>query len=365
MNIFIRADASVDIGSGHVMRCLTLADDLKKKGSNVTFICRDFLGQLSNLIKSRGYKAILLPKPSKDYISVADDLAHAGWLNVAWDIDARETVQAIGVDTIDLLIVDHYGIDFRWHKMLRMIAKNIMVIDDLADRKHDCDILVDQTFGRISADYKNLVPGVCNLLLGSEYAMLRKEFYNLRQKALGHRVNFSGIHRILVSLGGSDPDNVTAIVLKGLNNSSLESDVEIDVLLGENSPHQESISKYVEEMSLNATLSFSVTDVAERMLKADLAIGAGGVTSWERCCLGLPTLIVINAINQEKIVSELDAHGAVINMGEHHQLTSDKVTFMINDILQNPEKLELISKKSSEIVDGEGVDKIINCMKLN
>lgn len=353
MNIVIRADASIDIGSGHVMRCLTLADDLKNKGGIVNFVCRDFPGQLSKLIKSRGYKTILLPEPVQDYISKIDDPTHADWLNVAWDVDARETIQAIAEDVIDLVIVDHYGIDFRWHKKLRSSAKSIMVIDDLADRRLDCDFLLDQTLGRNTDTYKLLVNKKTHLLLGTEYALLRQEFAQLRDKAIEKRKSFNFIKRIMISIGGMDSEDVTGRVLESLALFNWISKPTIDVVMGGQSPNLNKIIEQSEKHPLSVNVHVDVDNMAEFMLAADIGIGSAGSTSWERCTLALPSLVIVLADNQKVIASMLEKAGAVIlwkNVEDLHTI--------FKKISENNRMLMDMHDASSKICDGLGCSRV-------
>ena len=361
MRIAIRTDASVNMGIGHVMRCLTLAEALRNNNIDITFISREHDGNLFKFIEDKGFKLKKLKKYTKKFTvnNVYDE-----WLGLPWEIDAEETKTFLCEgESWDWLIVDHYALNDNWEKVQRGCTKRILVIDDLADRKHDCDVLIDQTFGRIKEDYKKLVSKETDLLLGANYALLRNEFYNLRSDALKRRSDFSEVHRILVSLGGTDPDNVTEIILKGLNESQLDNNVEIDVLLGSNSPHQGSVRKYMNKMSLHASLSIDADDMAQRMLNADLAIGAGGSTAWERCCLGLPSLVTINAGNQNNIVNELHSHGVIINLGEYKQLTSETIARQVNDIYKDIDKLMLMSNKALKIVDGCGASRVAHVLQ--
>lgn len=278
MQAVFRVDASISIGTGHVMRCLTLADELKTLGASTVFIIREHPGHLSALIRKRGYGAALLPVPDPDFKPVRNDVAHAKWLGVSWQQDAKETLQIIGDSKPDLLIVDHYALDARWHKELRQHVKKIFVIDDLADRPIDCDILLDQTYGRQVTDYQFCVPNDCRMLLGTRYALLSPDFSRLRTKAMERRKRFNGIQRILVAMGGYDSGNVTFIALKGLAEVNWSLLPQIDVVLGGDAPHLQSLRQYTAYQSLNVNISTDVTDMAERMLLADLAIGAGGTT---------------------------------------------------------------------------------------
>jgi UDP-2,4-diacetamido-2,4,6-trideoxy-beta-L-altropyranose hydrolase len=169
MNIVIRADAAVHIGSGHVMRCLTLADELRRHGASVTFICRDWDGHLQTHIMGKGYECVLLPRSETAFHAEDDEYAH--WLGVPIATDAAETLAVCAGlrKRVDWCITDHYAIDARWHSELRPHVGKIMVIDDIANRPHDCDLLLDQNlYDNADERYKQLVPAHCRLLLGPE-----------------------------------------------------------------------------------------------------------------------------------------------------------------------------------------------------
>ena len=193
MKIAFRVDASIEIGTGHVMRCLTLADALKEQGAECHFICREHLGHLNALIIERGH--IVYPLPyieqykQSEHNNKAEELAHSSWLGVTQAEDFAACSLLLKSLQPEWLIVDHYAIDERWHKELRPYCQKIMVIDDLADRKHDCDLLLDQTFGRNSDDYQSFVPEYCQVLCGAEYALLRPEFAEWRAYSLKRREN--------------------------------------------------------------------------------------------------------------------------------------------------------------------------------
>jgi UDP-2,4-diacetamido-2,4,6-trideoxy-beta-L-altropyranose hydrolase len=282
----MRADASLDIGSGHVIRCLTMADELRRKNATIQFVCRDFQGHLCHIIESRGYKPVLLPEANGSRTNEAVPI-HAAWLGADWQTDAEETKAVIGDKPADWLIVDHYAIDSRWHAHLRDSVSHIMVIDDLADRRLDCDILLDQTFGRNGGDYDLLVPKGCKILAGSQFALLRPEFAMAREQALRRRREFRGVSQILVSMGGVDPTNVTGIVLDVLALMVWKNGhPRVEVVLGSSAPHLEGIREKVASHPLPVSLRVDTPDMASLMSVADLAIGAAGTTSWERCCLG-------------------------------------------------------------------------------
>lgn len=361
--IIFRVDASVRMGAGHVMRCLTLADAMQRQ-AEIIFICRDLSGNMQATIEQRGYQVVLLPKPESEYIPQEEDLAHAEWLGVHWLQDAIEISEQIKNCNSEWLVVDHYSLDYRWQEKLRPLVKKIFVIDDIADRKLDCDLLLDQTFGKMESDYDSLVPKGCVKLVGAQYALLRPEFGQLRTQALDIRNKFSEIKKILVTMGGSDPDNVTSTVLKGLELISWQKKPRVDVIMGGSSPHIDTIRDIANSHNLQVSVSTNVTNMAERMLAADLAIGAGGSTSWERCCLGLPTLTTLNAVNQTGIIKHLEDFGAIISLGFYKEITPQGLSEKLNFLHNNPKILERLSTKSFEVTDGHGVGRVLERMNV-
>ena len=360
--MIFRVDASIDMGTGHVMRCLTLADELMSQGAEITFISRAHPGHMGDAISNKGYKLYSLPAPTDTYQVREDDVAHASWLGVTWEQDAEETRLVIADSKPDWLIIDHYGIDIRWHKILRDQTDQIMALDDLADRPLDCDILLDQTYGRQGDSYQELLPPSCKMLLGSRYAMLRPEFPELRATAIIKRKDNNGINRIFVSMGGVDPGNVTATVLEGLIEVDWKHKPVIDVVLGGKAPNLQQVVAMAKTSPLEIQVSTDVTDMAERMLTADLAIGAGGTTSWERCCLGLPALAVISAENQQMVSKKLDEKGAIRLLGIGREICPVDIKKNIEQLMLKPVQLHNMSQAGFEVTDGLGVKRAILVM---
>jgi UDP-2,4-diacetamido-2,4,6-trideoxy-beta-L-altropyranose hydrolase len=339
MEVVFRVDSSSQMGAGHLMRCLTLADELKKQNHQITFICRELLGNLIDLIKQKKHQVITLAINENFQ---TEDL-YLSWLGSTQEQDGEQSIKVMPKNT-DLLIVDNYALDEKWHKQLRNWTKKIMVIDDLANRQFDCDILLNQNLGSKKQDYKNKVLESCQLLLGCDYALLRPEFNELRAKALAKREDTKTIKNILISMGGSDIDNITYDILQDLND-----DFNIVVVLGSSSPHNEMIKNYAKNKNIKVIIN--TDNMAELMLDADLAIGAGGSTSWERCCLGLPTLLYITAENQKEIAQNLAKLGAVqIIKNLKNDIQKIKNEFVL---------WQIMVEKSKNICDGLGVNKII------
>lgn len=312
MNVVFRTDASVDIGTGHVIRCLTLAQALKARGAHCFFVCRELDGNMIELIEHRGFQARALRSKEaigdmRDVSSTtgSSNLAHHSWLGVHWVVDADETVEALREITVDILFVDHYGLDIQWENSLRGLCKHLVVIDDLADRRHNCDLLIDQTLGRHPGEYKTLVPSQCQLLVGSDYALLRPEFSVMREGAYDRVVPDSPL-RVLVSMGGMDRPNATLSVLKLL---VVNPELKITVLLGPKALNYDSVVSFCHEYGNVEHIDF-YEDMAPLMAAHDIAIGAPGTTSWERACLGMPNIIVPLAYNQQGIARKLEEYGA-------------------------------------------------------
>jgi len=355
MNIVFRVDSSIEIGTGHVMRCLTLADELKKQYSNILFICRDFDGHLKDLINEKGYSVVLLPDFKFFFKDSNDFSGYYNWLSSLWQQDANETINIINNNKLNWLIVDHYGIDYRWHNKLRDLTQRIMVIDDLADRKLDCDLLLDQTYGRKKQDYFELIPNDCQMLLGAKYALLRPEFALFRSRAIKKRKKSTSISNILITMGGMDINNVTSRVIKTLFSIKWYKKPSINVVLNGLAPHFDTVLKLAENPNLKVNIISNANNMAELMVKADLAIGASGSTSWERCSLGLPTLAICLAENQKDILRGLQKADAHLVIDNEDNDIFQSIVYQLEQIQKTPQILQSMSKRAFDICDANGV----------
>jgi len=349
--VVIRVDSSFSMGVGHLMRCLTLAENLSQHNVNIHFICRQHPGNLMGLLQKKNYQVHILAS--------SETTKNVRGLGVSVQQDAAETKAILEkFPNVECLIVDHYDLDMSWEKEMRSKVSSIMVIDDLANRKHDCDMLLDQTFSREENDYKNLVPDHCRLLLGSDYALIPLHFLGVRAEALKKRALNSKVRTVLVSMGGTDPDNVTQFVIDAIQQSKIE--VNVDVILGPRALHRDSIKAITNlHQSSNVQIYDNVTNMAEMMLNADLAIGAGGTTSWERCCLGLPTLLITTAENQIKIAKELDRIGAVKYIGQSDKINQTVLVDTLESFLDQTDLIREMSQASEKICDGYGAGRVV------
>ncbi|MFM1978748.1 MAG: hypothetical protein RLZ68_13 [Pseudomonadota bacterium] len=362
MIVFFRADASRLIGTGHVMRCLTLADALSAKGVECKFICRAHGGNLIKFVRSKGYdtyelhivqEASTAPVvPSEE--AFIPNVNHQQWLGATQNQDAEACASILAYQRPDWLIVDHYALDSRWEQALKPNYRKLMVIDDLADRPHACDLLLDQTSGRDAADYRPLVPSGCRLLCGSQYALLRPEFAALRPYSLQRRAA-PALRELLITMGGVDKDNATGQVLQALRTSHLPADCRITVVMGATAPWLDAVRAQAQHMPWPTRVLVGVSDMAQLMADNDLAIGAAGTTSWERCCLGLPTIMMVLAENQRKIATALSTVGAAYLF----EASTLKTQPLIDSECLKPLKLGAMSVAAASITDGLGVNHVI------
>lgn len=354
MKATFRVDASLEMGTGHVMRCLTLANALKEQGAECHFICRKHPGNLIETVQQAGFQVHSLTTQKKSLANNQPQnqankdkpLFHAAWLGATQAQDAQDCQPILKQLQPDWLIVDHYALDKTWQQALKPYYKKLMAIDDLGDREHLANLLLDQNYGATAEKYQNLVPESCKLLTGTHYALLRPEFAHWREYSLKRRSKNTQIKNILVTLGGADPDNYTAKILAQLAKSELNPLTEITVIMGATASHLEAIKLQAAALPISTQVKANVSNMAELMSKADLAIGAAGATTWERCCLGLPTIQLVIAENQRKTAEALAKDQVVKLLKQLEDLPS--LITNINSWL--PAALE----KSPKVTDGLG-----------
>lgn len=344
MKVIFRADASSKIGFGHVMRCLTLANALCERAVAVSFVCRQHEGHLCELIEERGFSVSRL----------------SASVNATQSEDAEKTRLAIETSGIkpDWLIVDHYGLDQRWESALRTSVGRIMVIDDLANRRHDCDLLLDQNLvPQMLTRYTDNVPAACGFLLGPEYTLLQPAYAELHDRISPRK---GPIQRLFIFFSGADGDNLTGRVLAAFLRLNRR-DIEVDVVVTSDSPHIAAIHQQVRGYN-NIHLHSDLPTLATLMVKADFAIGAGGATNWERLCLGLPTLVVTLSENQRPIAKELQDRGLIRWLGHHDEVDESVIGSAISELLQQGLNEEW-SRQCLATIDGMGVSRV--CAYLN
>lgn len=359
MRIAFRTDSSQQIGTGHLMRCLTLADELARRGHETLFVCRDLAGNLAPLVSERGHVLISLPAPA-----ASDDLtpepgevlAHAAWLVVSQAQDAEETAEALKRTStpFDWLVVDHYALDARWETRLRPQCRRILVIDDLADRRHDCDLLLDQNLHRdMETRYQGLVPKHCASLLGPKLALLRPEF-GVARRAM--RPRSGEVNRVLVFFGGVDASNETFKTLEALDLIA-NPRIAVDVVIGRTNPHREMLEAYCAQRP-QIFLHIQTDRIAELMAAADLAVGGGGVATWERCALGLPALVWAQAENQREVIHAAAEIGALYAPTAETVETARQLSMHLGALLASPSLCRHVGETALSLCDGNGVQRV-------
>lgn len=315
------------------MRCLSLADALRAHGAIVEFVCRETPGNLTTYIESdRSFRVHRLPRSCSDHLdaSATSSLARAN-CGAQW------------------LIVDHYGLDYRWQRQLRPCTDRIMVIDDLANRRHDCDLLLDQNLHGDSTRYDGLVPSTCTTLLGPRFALLRPEFEKARARASGHR---SSVERILISFGGSDPTEETVTALSQLHRTNLADRLRIDCVIGSNHRSVDRVARFAASTP-NMTLHIQTPRMAYLMSKSDLGIGAGGSSVWERCCVGLPSLTVAVNDHQADQCRRLARAGYIEYLGHVSDGPIDYAQALRRS-MEAPRERAVAAHLGMQLVDGQG-----------
>lgn len=375
MKVIFRADASLDIGTGHVIRCLTLADALRDQfGASCDFICRAHAGHLEALVSQRGHGVTLLPLACNSAASSLEwaQSGHASWLgkDITQEADASDTVRAIRANSgigcssePDWVVVDHYALDRAWEIRLRAVSRRLMVIDDLADRRHECDLLLDQNPGRLESDYAAQVAPQVVRLIGPSYALLRPEFAQWRPRSLARRAERWCLRHLLITMGGVDRDNVTGQVLEAISASQLADDIRITVVMGPTAPWLAQVRRLAATLPNPVEVLSGVSNMAQLMADADLAIGAAGGSALERCCLGLPSILLVLASNQRQGASALAARQAALIAESVEQVPHLLHRLLALPVAEGLPTLASLAEATSAIADGGGVGRVVAALK--
>ncbi|WP_417500392.1 UDP-2,4-diacetamido-2,4,6-trideoxy-beta-L-altropyranose hydrolase [Methylophaga sp.] len=332
-HVVFRADASSLIGGGHISRCLTLANALSERNWRCTFICSEQSVLAFPALGKAEHSLIILP-----------------------DENRLEPIIDLPFGQADLLVIDHYELGFEFEKDTRRWANSILVIEDMPTRKHDCDFLLDQTLGRSCEEYLGFVPINTHLLLGPKYALLKSDF-SVAREGITKSQRQGEIRKILVSIGGSDPKDITSTALMAIDTAGL--DVEVDVVLGGESPNLSVVKALVAHLGAKYKLHIDTTKMSVLMSAADLAIGACGVTSWERCSVSLPAIAVVIADNQRQIAQSLSDKGAIVYAGDWTELSVSLLAKLLVDLASSREIMKSMSLRAGEVCDGQGVNRLL------
>ena len=330
MKALFRADATPALGAGHVMRCMALAGELRSRGTEIHFVVGAGSELAARLAAAKNFPCRRLPaEPSRD---------------------AGETARIVAHERIDWVVVDHYSLDAAWEKEVRRAGASILVIEDLSGREHDCDLLVNAGFGA-EATVR------ARALLGPEYALLAPEFREARER---DRERDGTVRRILVGYGGTDPSNETCKALEALAALGA-SGLEVEVAVGAGFAHEDALRAAAQRLPA-ATLRRGLPHLADLMQSCDLALGAGGTSSWERLCLGLPALVSATAANQARGAAALGAAGYFLYLGPAERVTSEAMTQALLRRIANPDALRRESARGRALVDGAGAARVADAM---
>lgn len=350
MRVAIRADASAQIGIGHVMRCLTLAQGLSARGANVSLLSRGLSDDLNDNVARAKCERYDLPKPV-NYLP--------NWLGVAWQDDVASCASILGADSpVDWLVVDHYGIDFEWEQQMRPYARRILVIDDLADRRHVADVLLDPNYPDDAIErYQEKLPPTCHILSGTRYVLLRDEF--VRAHLALDNVDRA---RLLIQFGGADPADYTAFTIHALA-PWLAEGVPCDVVVGGAYARLNDLRILLDKYRFpEVHLHVSTIEMASLMRNARLAVAGGGTSTWERCCMGLPAVVMAIAENQFKPLVRLHETGAVYNLGYANAIVPDQLLREVKALWYDNARRANMEERGRCLVDGQGLQRVLEVM---
>ncbi len=343
MNVVFRVDAAKSIGAGHLVRCFNLAQAISGRGAEIRFICRDSPDKIFDQIVGDKFEVMVLPIVPSQTISQLQD--------------AQETIQAMNGKVPDWLIVDSYVLDMTWESVLRPYAGKLMAVDDQANRKHDCDLLLDQNYSLAGSDrYAGWVPSHCKMMLGPQYALLPEKFRSARDQQTEKK---GQLNKLLIFFTAGDDQHETLKAMHGVAQFGKASGV--DVVIGSSNEDK----KDIEAMCWRYGWGYhcQVDYMHELLANADLAIGAGGISNWERCALGVPALVVVLAENQAAIANDLAKAGAIINMGKSRETYPDVYARQLASMTS--ELLRSMSETARQLVDGMGPNRVAQDIYLN
>ncbi|MBS1141855.1 MAG: pseG [Proteobacteria bacterium] len=361
MRVLFRADANTEIGSGHLMRCLALVRALRAHGAECAFLARARgLDALVARIRDEGCTFIPLPGADALRADAGDGLTHSHWLPGGCAADAALCAQALGeVAPADWLVVDHYALDHRWEAAMARYARHVLAIDDLADRRHDCTLLLDQNLMPDAVSrYDGLLSKSCERLLGPRFALLRDEFSLDEAPSCPPGEDGAG-RRLLVMFGGADMSNLTAAVAETL--ISMDWREPVDFVAGPLYPHLDALREAIAHLH-GARLHAPAWDVAALMKGACLAIGSPGVSSWERCACALPSITIAQAGNQEPIGRAVAEAGAHVYLGHAGGLDRNRLVAEIDALWSSRQRLREMAGIASAICDGHGAARVAQRM---
>jgi UDP-2,4-diacetamido-2,4,6-trideoxy-beta-L-altropyranose hydrolase len=338
--LIIRADATPEIGTGHLMRCLALAHAWRTRVGEVIFVSccqsRDLRQRMATVARQ----------------VVAIERAHPD------PGDWKKTSQILDAQNDAWVVLDGYHFDDGYHKKIRAPGKRLLVVDDMAHLdRYEADIVLNQNIDAESLPYATA--SFTRLFLGTRFILLRPEFGN---RVTGEPKVPRLANRLLVTLGGGDPGNMTLRVMQALEKIDIDG-FEAIVVVGSTNPHLRQIRAEGSRSSVPVRVVDNVHNMAELMAWADLAVSAGGSTCWELAYMGVPTLAVTMADNQLAVVNGLEKAGVVENLGWHHELSSAKIAWAVKNLAVDADKRAQMQQRGRDLVDGNGLQRVLTGME--
>ena len=341
--IFIRVDSSTKIGYGHFIRCMALADTLQKN-FKINFISRSLEGSLISDIQDKRFGIFRFYSNSE---------------KINEKNDAQKTISLIKKHSgqKNILIIDNYQLSKKWETYVKPFVHKLIAIDDLPNRSHNCDLLIDQNLHtKVNGLYKGLIPSNCIKLIGPKFSMIRKKFRMLKKSV---KPRTFPIKKILVSFGGSDIENQTLITLNSIKKMNRK--INVDVVVGRANKCKKTLKIFCNRNN-RFTYHEQIDNIADLMLSSDLSIGSSGSTTWERCSLGLPAIVSISSNDQRDIANSLSQKKCIINLGDVKKLKESSYINAITNLKKND--LRNMSKNSMSLVDGNGTQRILKHILL-
>ncbi|MEM6474677.1 MAG: UDP-2,4-diacetamido-2,4,6-trideoxy-beta-L-altropyranose hydrolase [Pseudomonadota bacterium] len=358
MKVAIRADASPQIGTGHIRRMLSLAKALRSSGADVLFVTRDLGLNASTTVEQEGFRATVLPAPSGKAEPDAT-IPHSHWSEVSQEQDIAETTAALSDFVPARVIIDHYAFDARWHDQVAdALGAPVMVIDDLADRTLSGRWLVDHNYHPDhGAKFSGRLGKETRLLGGPSYALIDPSYADARRYEFDHDIRSIGVFMGGVDLGGD-----TLAVLDALTEAGWSGPVE--VVATSHNPARDAIAERLANWP-EGILSQDLPSLAEFFQRHDLQIGAGGGAIWERCCIGPPTIGMVCADNQKKSIPFANAAGFLLGIDHSDQPVRRHIALVdaLRDLAASPERRKSLSKTAMKLVDGRGVTRIVAALE--
>lgn len=332
----VRCDGGPGIGLGHVTRCLAIAEALNSAGWSSRFAVSAATRDLEPLAGSP-FEVITLANATSP----------------------GDLKKAAGKD-VDLLLIDHYGLDAGYEVASRDIARTLMVIDDAPLRPHRCDILLDASANRQAADYATLLPDHCSLLLGAKYVPLRGAITTARDRSIARRSKSGAVERLFISFGGVDSQGLCDVALSVLE--AIDASLSVDVVIGGASQHLARIKARAAASRHNVVLHVDSSQVPELLVAADMALGAAGINAWERCALGVPSILAVVADNQRPTYKALAESGAAVAIGGVDEGLPARLLEALGTLMDDGELRETVARKSAALCDGHGASRIADAI---